>query len=144
MGDTLNRDVATRLDEAAALLSEQGANPFRVRAYRRAAETLRALSGPVSQILALEGVEGLQRLPGIGVSLARAIRDIVRLGYLPMLERLRGEADPVRLLASVLGIGPRLAVRLHEEPCRPQIGAVRAGNLRGQSALCQGAWGWVA
>jgi hypothetical protein len=40
---------------------------------------------------------------------------MVRLGYFPMLERLRGEADPVRVLESVPGIGPRLAARLHDE-----------------------------
>lgn len=111
----LNDEIAAKLEEVAALLSDQGANPFRVRAYRGAARTLRQLREPVSSILAAEGVEGLERLPGIGESLARAIRDILRLGRFPMLERLRGDADPVRLLATVPGIGRRLAVRLHED-----------------------------
>lgn len=115
MPDALNDEVARRLEEAAQLLAGQGANPFRVRAYRRAAQTVRQLKMPVSSILEAEGVDGLERLPGIGESLARAIRDILRLGYFPMLERLRGDADPVRLLATVPGIGRRLAVRLHEE-----------------------------
>ena len=115
MSDRLNLAVAGKLDDAAALLSAQGANPFRVRAYRRGASTLRRLREPVSSLLAAEGIEGLEQLPGIGTSLARAIRDILRLGYFPMLERLRGDADPVRLLASVPGIGPRLAARLHED-----------------------------
>lgn len=111
----LNYEFAGKLEEAADLLTEQGANPFRVRAYRRAAQTLRRLREPVTAILAAEGVEGLERLPGIGVRFARAIREAVRLGYFPMLERLRGESDPVRLLESVPGIGPRLGARLHEE-----------------------------
>jgi putative hydrolase len=115
MNEQLNDEVAGKLEEAAVLLSDQGANPFRVRAYRQAASTLRQLREPVSMILSAEGVEGLERIPGIGQSLARAIHDIVRLGYLPMLERLRGDTDPERLLASVPGIGPRLARRLHEE-----------------------------
>ena len=115
MNERVNTDVAGKLEEAAALLSEQGANRFRVRAYARGAQTLRRLREPVSLILAAEGIEGLERLPDIGESLARAIRDIVRLGYFPMLERLRGDVDPVRLLASVPGIGPRVAARLHEE-----------------------------
>lgn len=115
MTDRLNTEIAAKLDDAASLLHEQGANPFRVSAYRRAARTLRQLDRPVSSILAERGLEGLEALPGIGASLARAIRDIVRLGYFPMLERLRGDADPIRLLASVPGIGPRLAARLHEE-----------------------------
>jgi putative hydrolase len=115
VSERLNEDIASKLEEAAGLLSDHGANPFRVRAYRQAAQTLRRLQDPASAILAAEGVEGLERLPGIGERFARAIRDMVRLGYLPMLERLRGEADPVRLLESVPGIGPRLAERLHEE-----------------------------
>jgi len=114
-GLRVNRDVAARFDEAAALLREQDANPFRVRAYAQAADTLRRLEQPVSEILAQDGVEGLEHLPGIGRSLARAIRDIVRLGYFPMLERLRGDADPIRRLRSVPGIGRRLAERLHDE-----------------------------
>jgi putative hydrolase len=111
----LNEEIAVKLEEAARLLAEQRANPFRVRAYHRAAETLRRLRDPASAILAAEGVEGLERLPGIGERFARAIRDMVRLGYCPMLERLRGAADPVRVLQSVPGIGPRLAARLHDE-----------------------------
>jgi putative hydrolase len=112
---TVNRDVAARFDEVAAILREQGANPFRVRAYAQGAETLRRLEQPVTDLLAREGVEGLERLPGIGESLARAIRDMVRLGYFPMLERLRGDADPIKRLRSVPGIGRKLAERLHDE-----------------------------
>jgi len=55
------------------------------------------------------------KLPGIGDRLAIAIRDIIRIGRLPMLDRLRGEADPVDLLETVPGIGPVHAARLHDE-----------------------------
>jgi len=111
----LNAQVASRLDELASVLTSQRANPFRVRAYRQAAERLRNLDRPVSEILSAEGVEGLERLPDIGERLARAIRDIVRLGYFPMLERVRGDVDPVKRLMTVPGIGSRLAARLHDE-----------------------------
>lgn len=110
-----NDDLADRLDEIAAILATQAANPYRVRAYRRASDTLRRLAVPVPQILATLGMEGLDRLPGIGPSLARTIRDIVAHGYSPILERLRGESDAVRLFASVPGIGHRLSARLHDE-----------------------------
>lgn len=107
----VNRTVAGQLDELARLLEEQGANPFRVRAYRRAAETLRHLGRSVADILADEGVDGPEALPTIGEQLARQIRLVVKTGRLPMLERLRGEADPVALLATVPGVGPVLAER---------------------------------
>jgi len=66
MTDQLNDTVATRLDEAATLLASQGANPFRVRAYRHAAATLRQLPEPVSRVLEAQGLEGLERLPDRG------------------------------------------------------------------------------
>ncbi len=115
MTNRLNDDVAGRLDEVARLLATQGANRFRVQAYERAAETLRRLPRPVSDILADQGVEGLRELPGVGESVARAIRDLLTGGRLAMLERLRGESDPVALLASVPGIGRIGADRLHHD-----------------------------
>jgi len=57
----------------------------------------------------------LQSLPGIGVSLARSIHTLVVTGRLPMLDRLRGHIDSVSLLASIPGIGPTLAARLHDD-----------------------------
>ena len=110
-----NTEIARRLEEVAWLLNDQGANPYRVQAYRHAAEILRRLDRPVAEILQQEGTDGLRRLPGIGESLARSIREVVLTGRLPILTRLRGEADPESLLASVPGIGPVLADRLHHD-----------------------------
>jgi len=115
MPERLNDDVAGRLDEVARLLAAQGANRFRVGAYARAANTVRRLSRPVSEILERGGLEGLEALPGIGPSIARAIRDLLARGRLAMLERLRGESQPTKLLASVPGIGRELADRLHHD-----------------------------
>lgn len=114
MLNTLNLEIAARFDEVAALLAEQGASRYRVEAYQHGAETLRGLARSVSDILRDEGVAGLERLPAIGEALARAIRAFVEAGRLPMLDRLRGETDAARLLASIPGIGPVLAERLHQ------------------------------
>ncbi|HEY7569459.1 MAG TPA: helix-hairpin-helix domain-containing protein [Gemmatimonadaceae bacterium] len=111
----LNADVAKHLEEVARLLEEQGAAAFRVRAYRNAASTVRHLTRPIMDIIMIEGLEGLDRLPGIGPTLARSIRQLALTGRLPMLDRLRGESDPVTVLASVPGVGRTLAHRLHDE-----------------------------
>ena len=110
-----NQDIARRLQEVAQLLEDQGANRFRVRAYRAAAETIERLAAPAAEIAQQQGTDGLQALPGIGVSLARSIHTLVVTGRLPMLDRLRGRMDPVSLLTSIPGIGPALAHRLHDE-----------------------------
>ncbi len=110
-----NDAIAARLDDVARLLRDQEANPFRVRAYRTAAEAIRNLPVPVAQVFHDQGMGGLERMRNIGPAIARAIRDLLTLGRLPMLERLRGEGDPVRLLSSVPGIGSGLAERLHQE-----------------------------
>jgi DNA polymerase (family X) len=115
MAETVNLEIAHRLEEVAQLLEEQGANPYCVQAYRNAAQTLRRLDQPVTELLQHEGMEGLRKLPGIGESLAGSIHALATTGRLPMLERLRGESDPVALLASVPGLGKVLATRLHEE-----------------------------
>jgi len=112
---TYNGCVQSRLNELADLLEEQGANPYRVQAYRRGAETIGRLPRPVNEIVEREGLDGLRALPGIGDRLAIAIRDIVHLGRLPMLDRIRGEADAVEVLQTVPGIGPVQAARLHDE-----------------------------
>jgi len=110
-----NREVAQKLREVALLLDEQGANRCRVQAYRTAADRLERLEVPISQIAEQQGTDGLQALPGIGVSLARSIHTLVVTGRLPMLDRLRGHIDPIALLTSVPGVGSALAHRLHDD-----------------------------
>lgn len=112
---TQNQQIAGSLEEVSRILAEQGANRFRVQAYVHAADVLRTLAEPVADTLAREGLEGLEKIPGVGDTIAHVIRDIVLHGRSGMLERLRGESDPIAQLASVPGIGTNTAWRLHEE-----------------------------
>ncbi len=108
-----NRAIANRLRHAAELLEARGENAFRVRAYREAAHVLETLSRDVADILEREGLEGLRRLPRIGPGIASAIAELVRTGRWSQLERLEAEVDPVTLLATIPGLGPELARRIH-------------------------------
>jgi hypothetical protein len=110
----LNRAVAERLRQAAELLEDQAANPFRVRAYRQAAETVERLPRDLDEIFAAEGEAGLDALPAIGPSIAAAIAEMLRTGRWAQLERLKGAAAPERLFATVPGIGPKLALTIHD------------------------------
>lgn len=114
-GSITNDDIADRFDEVAALLESQNASQYRVQAWRGGAATLRHTRRSARDILDAEGVDGLEALPGIGSALARATRELVDTGALAMLQRLRGESDPVALLASVPGVGRTYAQRLHDE-----------------------------
>ena len=109
-----NEEIASALEETADLLEAQEANPFRVRAYRHAAATVRDLKRPVGEVLATQGLEGLTELPAIGQSLAHAIEQLASAGRLSLLERLRGDSVAEQAFATVPDIGPELAHRIHE------------------------------
>ena len=110
-----NREAARLLRRTAGLLAEQEEDGFRIRAYRRAADVMDALDRPVGTILEREGIDGLIALPGIGEGIAFGLAEWHRTGKLPALERLRGKSDPVSLLATVPGLGRKLADRIHHE-----------------------------
>ena len=110
-----NQEIAENLERIADLLASQNANPHRVRAYRHGAAIVRELKQPVSDLLDEKGAEALQDLPGIGSGLAGTITEFVKTGRLGLLDRLQGEISPVALFASIPGIGPELANRIHDE-----------------------------
>jgi putative hydrolase len=114
MTSTVNQQIAMKLAQAADLLEQQGANPFRVSAYRHASDTVSRLESDVSVILEEEGEAGLIRLPAIGKGIAASIHELVTTGRWAQLERLRGTLDPVHLFCTVPGIGPKVAEQIHE------------------------------
>jgi hypothetical protein len=109
-----NDQIADVLERIAELLETQRANPFRVRAYRDGAVSVRQSPDSVARLARREGIEALDRLPGIGASLAGLIADFVTAGRSALLERLEGEVSPEAVLERVPGVGPTLAHRVHE------------------------------
>ena len=115
MPAAVNQDIASRLREAADILEQQAANPFRVRAYRRAAETISRLDEDLPALVEQGGPDALVELPNIGRGIATAINEILATGRWAQLERMRGSLDPVQRLQAVPGIGPGLAEHIHDE-----------------------------
>ena len=109
-----NARVASWLREAADLLAAQGASPYRVHAYRAAAQGVETYPRDVRAVFEHEGTKGLDAIPRVGLGIAAAIADMLVMNRWPMLERLRGTVPAPLLLQSVPGIGPALAGRLHE------------------------------
>jgi hypothetical protein len=109
-----NHTIAQRLQGYANYLEADEDNLYRVRAYRRAAETVLSLDRPVASILAERGRNGLETLPGIGAHLSFTIDHLVRTGEFRTLSG-EGPTDPERLFMSLPGIGPQLARAIREE-----------------------------
>lgn len=111
---SLNAEVAKILREIASVLALQGANHFRVNAYRRGADTIDALDVDLPTLINEHGSQGLMDLPGIGRGLAAVISEILRTGGAARLDRLNGASEPGQVFQSVPGIGPGLAHAIHE------------------------------
>lgn len=133
-----NDQIAHRFDEVAKLLEEQDANPFRVRAYRLAAETLRKLERSVAEMYQTEGLAAVRQLPAFGESLARSVQQLVRTGRLPLLDRLHGDSAPEKIFMTVAGIGPELATRIHHELGIETLAALEAAAYDGRLARLAG------
>lgn len=118
-----NTEIARMFEQVADLLAIQAANPFRVRAYRNAARTVRSLAEPLHTMLAA-GAD-LAQLPGIGKDLAGRIAAIVRTGRCAILDRL-ARATPKGLLELLRlpGLGPRRVAALQRA-----LGIADAGDL---------------
>jgi hypothetical protein len=112
-----NREIADVLERVADLLEAQDADRYRVAAYRRAALTIRAHPVPIVDVFARGGLEALDALPAIGPTIASQVAELAHRGGSTLLERLEGEVSPERLFATVAGIGPELAARIHRELC---------------------------
>lgn len=109
-----NAQIAAQLREAAALVEAQGGNPFRVGAYRKAADVVARLGRALRDVHDAEGRAGLEALPGVGPGIASAIAEMLASGRWAQLARLRGDADPEALFCTVPGIGPETAHAVHE------------------------------
>jgi hypothetical protein len=133
-----NQEVAEALDEVADLLEAQGANPFRVNAYRVGADQVRRLPGSVLRLVEVEGIESLVQVRGIGKSLARAIDQLARTGRLPLLERLRGNHAAESIFITVPNIGRGLARRIHDELHIETLAELEAAAQDGRLARVPG------
>ncbi len=128
-----NSDIADILERIAELLELEGANPFRIRAYRNAARTVTGLPHSIASMLA-EGAD-LSELPGIGKDLAAKITEISETGHLKFLEEIEGRTPPgLAKLLGVPGLGPKRVQALYTtlgiDDLDKLATAAQAGKLR--------------
>ncbi|RWX71271.1 DNA polymerase/3'-5' exonuclease PolX [Mesorhizobium sp. M4B.F.Ca.ET.089.01.1.1] len=112
MAKTDPRTVASLLREFAHRTSLRGDNPYRTKAYLRAADSLAALSQPLDRIIA---AGALTRIPGIGEAIADIVRKLYETGTHPRLETLREEVPAgVMELFTIPGLRPDKILKLHQ------------------------------
>ena len=123
-----NREAAGAVFAVASLLESQGANPYRVRAYRRAARSLMLLPDP---LVRYTNEDGELALPWLGPSLRRRLGELAICGQLGIqLEILAALPRAQRELMRVPGVGPKTARRLERElGVRSVSGLIRAARL---------------
>lgn len=108
-----NERVAAILDDIGDMLDIQGESPFRVRAYHRAANSIRSLPDDVN-VLARQGQ--LTSIPAVGEGLAERIEELLKTGQMTYYEQLKEQVPPRLLeLMRIPGVGPKKAKLLYEE-----------------------------
>src|SRR5581483_2884027 len=110
VGDLENTVIAERLETLAALLDLAGAGTYSVRAYRRAAELVRATPAPVAELVRAGRVRELR---GIGPSIEARLRELVETGRIAEIEELERDVQPELVgLARLIGLAPERMVEL--------------------------------
>ena len=133
-----NLTLARLLTETADLMEIDGADPFRVRSYRRAAE---AAEQSTVNLAAIAGdAERLLAVPGIGKSMAANIQAAVATGSIPLRDELLGRYKIEILdLLKLPGMGPKTIALLWDAA---QVGSIdsacRRRSTPGASAGCRG------
>ena len=107
------RAVARLLREYAQRTALRGGNPYRAKAYGRAADSLTALAVPLHVLVA---EDRLTEIPGVGDAIADIITKLSKSGTHPSLEKLRKEIpEGVLELLAVPGLRPEKVLRLYKD-----------------------------
>jgi len=111
-----NPDVASVFKRIADLLEFKDENPFKLRSYRVASETIEELQTPVAEIAARGGAPELQKIPGIGKSISSQILEVLQTGTSSLLESIKEELpESVLDLKRVSGIGLKTSQLLYKD-----------------------------
>src|SRR2546422_9872151 len=107
-----NEVVEALLQEYADLISISGGDPFKARAYEKAA---RSIGGYHTDVASLD-LKGLQKIPNVGKSIAEKILEYFQSGSIPAVEELRAQIPAgVRELISISTLGPKKALMLYKD-----------------------------
>ncbi|MBT8038351.1 MAG: DNA polymerase/3'-5' exonuclease PolX [Verrucomicrobiae bacterium] len=134
---TITRDaIADILDEIALLLELKGENPFKTRAYRQGAETVRNYQG---EVVAMAAANNLKDTKGIGKALQEKLHELATTGKLAFHQNLRAEFPPGLFdLFGIQGLGPKKVRSLYDQLGIDSIDALKAACTDGRAASLPG------
>ena len=134
--------VAALLREFAQRSALRGGNPFRAKAYARAADNLLALSLPLAQMIAQDR---LREIPGVGNAIAEIIKKLHATGTHPALEKMRHEIPAgVLEMLTVPGLRADKVLKLYQELGLAHSPSFEAAAREGPTAEDQGAGRFTA
>jgi len=108
-----NQEIATILVHISQILDIQGENPFKIRAYIKAAQTVENLT---YQLSSLEDKDKIKGLPGIGEGIAKKIKELLETGKLKYYEDLKkSEYAPLTEFLKIPGMGPKHAKLVYDK-----------------------------
>jgi DNA polymerase (family 10) len=129
-----NQEIAKILREISWLLEMQDI-PFKPRAYEKASLTIESLTEDLKDIYAQKGIQAIEEIPGIGVSIAQKIEELIQTGKLKYFEELKKQV-PVNLdeLTQIEGLGPKSIKKLYQKLGIKNLAdlekAARGGKIR--------------
>ena len=128
-----NITIARLLDETAALLEIDNADPFRVRSYRRAAEAVEQQTTQLETLTRPDAdPKALLSIGGIGKGMAANIRDLVQTGTMPLRDELLTRYKPSMLtLLRLPGMGPKTVALIYSALGVADIDALEEAAKRG-------------
>lgn len=125
-------DLAETLEEIALLLELKGENPFKIRAYRAGADTVRQHPGDIVDLARRDELAGIK---GIGDALRQKLHELASTGALGFHEKLRAEfPETLFELFRIQGLGPKKVKALYEALGVDSVAALRAACESGQVA----------
>jgi len=127
-----NAAIAQVFQDMADLLELKEDNPFKIRAYQRAAHTIVDLPVELEQVMR---EEKLREIPGIGEAIAKKITELLTTGRLEAYEKLRSEfPEGISSLLAITGVGPKTVMRLYKELGISTVDDLEKAIVEGQVA----------
>ncbi|MEW6665262.1 MAG: DNA polymerase/3'-5' exonuclease PolX [Thermodesulfobacteriota bacterium] len=118
-----NQEIAQILNHISQILEIQGENPFKVRAYVKASQTI---AGLTYEIASLDEKGRISELPGIGEGIAGKLRELLETGRLRYYEELKASPyGPLTELLGIPGMGPKHARLVYDK-----LGVTTVEDLR--------------